>query len=374
MTKVTIAGCGIVGAMIAYELSKISAVEVTVLDQQPLPVEPHLRVCPSATGAALGVLMGAISKKEKGNNLRMRLFGIQSYEQTIPELEALTGLTIPFNRQGILMLQFDDDLSSWQRLIPIREKQGWRVEIWNCDRVHQTFPHLGLEGVSAAVYSPGDRQVNPVDLTRALIAGAKKNGAVFKFNTRVINATGIAATGQTIHTSDGDIASDYLIISAGLGSSALTTALAAPVEIRPVLGQALHLRLKHPLSDRALPVVSGNDVHLVPLSDTEYWVGATVEFPTEEGISLPPNRAMVEAMMDQAIALCPAIAQAETIRTWQGVRPRPQGRPAPIIEVLPGYPQILLATGHYRNGVLLAPATAAKVKTAIFGFPDQTMI
>lgn len=60
----------------------------------------------------------------------------------------------------------------------------------------------------------------------------------------------------------------------------------------------------------------------------------------------------------QAIAFCPALAQATVIKTWSGLRPRPEGRPAPVIEPLPGYNNVLLATGHYRNGVLLAPATA----------------
>ncbi|MBW4540136.1 MAG: FAD-binding oxidoreductase [Myxacorys chilensis ATA2-1-KO14] len=362
MAKVTIAGCGIVGATIAYELSK-SDLDVTVVDQQPAPVEPDLSVCPSATGAALGVLMGAISKKEKGNNLRMRLAGIQYYERTVPELEALTGLAIPFNRQGIVMLQFESDLSVWERLVGIREQQGWTLEIWQRDRLQQQFPFLNLDQVSAAVYSPHDRQVNPVALTRALIKAAKLNGATFKFNTSVRGATD-----QSVQTSNGDIASDYFIVSAGLGSTALTAALATPVDIRPVLGQAIEIRLKEPLcANCTLPVISGNDVHLVPLSETEYWIGATVEFPTEAGLSLPPDGAMFEAVMDQAIAFCPAIAQAETIRTWYGVRPRPQGRPAPIIETLPGHPHILLATGHYRNGVLLAPATAAKVRETILG-------
>jgi glycine/D-amino acid oxidase-like deaminating enzyme len=71
--QVTIAGCGVVGATIAYELSKVPGLEITVLEQQPQPVAADLQICPTATGAALGVLMGVISKKEKGNNLRMRL-------------------------------------------------------------------------------------------------------------------------------------------------------------------------------------------------------------------------------------------------------------------------------------------------------------
>jgi glycine/D-amino acid oxidase-like deaminating enzyme len=169
---------------------------------------------------------------------------------------------------------------------------------------------------------------------------------------------------RTVQTSQGDIDSDYLVVSAGIGSTKLTASFSNPVDIRPVLGQAIQVRLPQPLSD-AQPVITGNDVHLVPLGNAEYWIGATVEFPTEDGVVLPLDRVMFDQVMRQAIAFCPALSNAETIRTWYGLRPRPQGRPAPIIERLPGHNHVLLATGHYRNGVLLAPATANQIKEAI---------
>ncbi len=360
MIKIAVVGCGIVGATIAYELSKIPDLTLTVFDQQPAPVEPNLSLCPTSTGAALGVLMGAISKKEKGNNLRMRLESLQYYEKLIPELETLTGLDIPFNRKGILMLQFEEDLSVWEKLVEIRRSQGWTLEILGLDRLQSDYPYLNLDSITAAIYSPNDRQVNPVALTQALIAGAKQRGVTFEFDTTVTGGSD-----REVHTIKGNLAIDWLIISAGLGSTPLTKALAHPIDIRPVLGQAIHLRLNQPLGINQ-PVITGNDVHLVPLGGCDYWVGATVEFPSDGG-ELAPDAASFEAVMEQAIAFCPDLTNTETIRTWYGLRPRPQGRPAPIIERLPGYQNILLATGHYRNGVLLAPTTAEKVRLAIAG-------
>ncbi len=356
MTKITIAGGGIVGATIAYELSQCN-LDVTVVDAQATPVQANLSVCPSATGAALGVLMGAISKKEKGNNLRMRLSSIEYYNKTIPELEAATGYKIPFNRHGILMLQFEDaDLPMWNRLVEVRASQGYSLQILDVDRLKADFPQVATDTVSGAIYSPNDRQVNPVALTHALIAGAKRHGATFQFDTTV---TGFQD--RTVFTTQGTIETDYFIICAGVGSMAITSAIDQPVDIRPVLGQAIHVRLPQPLG-MLQPVITGNDVHVVPLENSEYWIGATVEFPDESGNVLPMDRSQFDAVMQQAIAFCPALANAETIRTWHGLRPRPQGRPAPIVEFLPGDNSVLLATGHYRNGVLLAPATAQKVK------------
>jgi len=357
MVQVTIVGCGVVGATIAYELSKISDLKITVVDAQPTPVQPDLTECPSATGAALGVLMGAISQKEKGRNLRMRLYGIQYYNEVIPVLEALTGRVIPFNRQGILMLQFDDDdLSVWNRLIDVRQRQNLTLELWDQDRLKSEFSFL--DRATAAIYSPHDRQVDPVALTQALIEGAKLQGVDFQFGTKVLERRG-----NQIQTSQGILESDSLIISAGIGSSAIESS----IDIRPVLGQAIHIRLPKPLSEhearckpRPLPVITGNDVHLVSIGALDYWIGATVEFPTEAGEVLPPDQAMFDDVMRQAIEFCPSLKDAEPIRTWYGLRPRPHGRPAPIIEELES--NVLLATGHYRNGVLLAPATAEQVK------------
>ncbi|MBW4441707.1 MAG: FAD-binding oxidoreductase [Plectolyngbya sp. WJT66-NPBG17] len=350
--RITIVGCGVVGATIAYELSKVPDLEITVVDAQPTPVQADLQECPTATGAALGVLMGAISKKEKGRNLRMRLFGIQYYNDVVPELEALTGRSIPFNREGILMLQFSDDLEVWKRLIEVRRKQDLTLEIWDQDRLQSEFPFLGR--ATAAIYSPCDRQINPVALTQALIEGAKLRGVNFQFGTKVLGRQG-----NQLQTSQGILESDYLVISAGVGTSGIETS----IDIRPVLGQAIQVRLAKPLGDRPFPVITGDDVHLVSIGNSEYWIGATVEFPTEAGEVLPPDRAMFDQVMRQAIEFCPSLKDAEPIRTWFGLRPRPQGRPAPIIEELE--PNVLLATGHYRNGVLLAPATAAHVRAKI---------
>ncbi|BAU14050.1 FAD dependent oxidoreductase [Leptolyngbya sp. NIES-3755] len=349
--KITIVGCGVVGATIAYELSKIPELEITVVDAQSKPVQADLTEYPNATGAALGVLMGAISKKEKGRNLRMRLAGIQYYNETVPELEALTGRSIPFNRQGILMLQFSDELEVWNRLVEVRQKQDLPLEIWDQERLKLEYPFL--DRAMSAIYSPSDRQINPVALTQALIEGAKVRGARFQFGTKVISRKG-----QQIQTSQGAIESDYLVISAGVGTSEIEK-----VDIRPVLGQAIHVRLPKPLSDRALPVITGDDVHIVSLGNSDYWVGATVEFPNEAGEVLPPDRSMFDAVMKRAIEFCPDLEEMQRIRSWFGLRPRPQGRPAPVIEELE--PNVLLATGHYRNGVLLAPATAAEVREKV---------
>ncbi|MBD1826912.1 FAD-binding oxidoreductase [Microcoleus vaginatus GB1-A2] len=348
MVRVAIIGCGIVGASIAFELSQFPELKVTVFDKQP-PAQ-------GSTGAALGVLMGVISHKTKGRNWQLRETSLQRYETLIPELEAVTGRKIPFNKQGILMLCSEgEDLSKWEKLIATRESQGWKLELWDVERVRDRCPHLYLnDKIIAAIYSPQDRQVDPTALTLALVDAAERNGVIFEFGVEVEGAA-IAAS----------LEFDRLIVCAGLGSAAVTASLSQLVDIRPVLGQALHLRSPNPLGNPDFsPVITCDDVHIVPVGNQEFWVGATLEF-SENGGEIQANADMLEQVMARAIALCPALAEAEIIRKWSGLRPRPEGRPAPIIETLPGNDHVLIASGHYRNGVLLAPATARSIREAI---------
>jgi glycine/D-amino acid oxidase-like deaminating enzyme len=376
--QVLIIGCGIVGATIAYELSQIPGLQITVVDRQPQPPDATQTTYNTGTGAALGLLMASISKKTKGRNLAMRFAGVDWYDRVIPEIEAMTGCTVPVNRQGLLMLEFEEaKLATWENLVPIRQAQNRRLEIWDRAKLQTQAPHLDLTDVAAGIYAPDDRQIHPAILTQVLIQAAQLNGVTFQFGVEVIDVGCVVPQGNAspepnhVHqvlTNHGPIACEQLVIAAGLGSFPLTQTLASPIAIRPVLGQAIQLRsptqLGHPDFQ---PVCTGHDIHLVPLGAIdhhwEYWVGATVEF--SEADAPTPDAAMFATLMQAAIALYPELQTATTIRQWSGLRPRPEGRPAPVIEKLPDYDNVIIAAGHYRNGVLLAPATAIAVRSLL---------
>jgi glycine/D-amino acid oxidase-like deaminating enzyme len=386
MSRVVVVGSGIVGAAIAYELSQVDGLEITVVDQQPGPVQA---TSPTSTGAALGLLMATISKREKGQNLAMRWAGIDWYEREIPALIERTGIPIQFNRQGLLMLQgHDDDLRAWEKLAKVRQAQGRRLDLWKRSQLQAVLPQVGLDGVTAGVMAPSDRQLDPVAATQAMVAAAQALGATFRFG---VTAQGVEKPGRvdTLQTTAGPIGCDWLVIAAGLGSMPLTAALGQPLELRPVLGQAVQVRLPEAMGNPAFqPVITRNDVHVMPLTsgrsetigDGDYWLGATVEFgPEDQDPDDPdprrfdlnsdrwpqPDPDALAGLMAQATAICPELAEAQLIRQWHGWRPRPHGRPAPVIEPLAGYDNVLLATGHYRNGVLLAPATATAIRQVI---------
>ncbi len=343
MPSITIIGCGIVGATIAYEFSQLPNWEVVVIDRHSQPAQ-------ESTGAALGLLMGVISQKTKGRAWQLRQQGLNYYHRLIPQLAA-AGLPVAYNSQGILkLLNADDDLTKWQSLAQSRATQGWLLEIWERERVIDRLPHINPDSFSNAIYSPADWQIHPPQLTRALVAAAQRQGVQFYWKTEI-------TTTNTLQT-------DWVVVAAGLGSMTITNALQQTIELMPVLGQAIHYRLPIALGMADFqPVVTGDDVHIVPLDNGEYWVGATVEFPLGAKTEAMPEQ--LEIVRTKAIAYCPALADAEIINTWSGLRPRPVGRPAPVIEHLPGHERVLVATGHYRNGVLLAPATASLIQEIV---------
>ncbi|MBD2101180.1 FAD-binding oxidoreductase [Leptolyngbya sp. FACHB-261] len=362
MSQIVIVGCGVVGAMIAYELSRISGLAITVVDRQP-PAQ-------AATGAALGVLMGVISQKIKGRAWQMRLDSIQRYNTLIPELQKLTSREVPFNQQGILLLcDADENLDQWKTLANVRAAQDLQLEILDLEQVRASYPQICTDPFSAAIYSPQDRQVEPTALTLALVDAASRNGVAFEFGVEAEVIPASNSDGNNLHsvsqvqTNFGTLDCDWLIIAAGLGSTPLTTALAQPLEIKPVLGQALEVQLEQPLG-LVQPVITAHDVHVVPVGQSNYWIGATVEFLGDAPEPIA-DATRLQAVMRQAVAFCPGLVKAEILRSWSGLRPRPEGRPAPVIGSLPGYSNVLLATGHYRNGVLLAPATAQAICSTI---------
>jgi glycine/D-amino acid oxidase-like deaminating enzyme len=321
----------------------------------------------------------------------MRQNSIQRYETLIPELEGITGRKIPCNRQGIVMLLSEnlehplesgvEVLSEWEQLREIRQSQGWELQVWDQEQLQKYCPQVSHPQIIGAVYSPQDLQLNATALTLALVDAAQRNGVKFKFGVSVTGTETPPPPPPTplhikkglgephkcnfIETTEGEVTADWFIMSAGLGSTALTAQLDQMVNIRPVLGQALYLSLGRTLGNPDFqPVITGNDVHIVPMGNGDYWIGATVEFPNDED-QISPSQELLDAVRQQAIAFIPDLAAAKVLRTWSGLRPRPEGRPAPVIDKLPGFTNVLLATGHYRNGVLLAPATATAIREMI---------
>lgn len=340
---ITIVGAGVIGAAIAYELSRNLDVPIVVLEAQAATEF-------AATGAALGVLTVQLSRRRRGRHFQLRQASLARYETLIPELEAATGLHIPYQRQGILEL-----MTTAAGAIAT---QAWltaqgdpQLQWLEPEAVVQQFAMVNPTVVQGALWARGDRQVHPRHLTQALRQAAQQQGVQFYYRSKVLAIQQDGNHALQLSLATGRLTTEYLVLAAGLGTAPLTQQLHHPVPLQPVLGQALEFGWAAPPN---LPVLTANDIHLVPIDGQRVWVGATVEGDCPSG----DPRALA-ALREQASYLWPVLKTAPLLRQWQGLRPRPCDRPAPIIEQI--QPRVWVASGHYRNGILLAPITAQMV-------------
>ncbi|MDX2270524.1 MAG: FAD-dependent oxidoreductase [Cyanobacteriota bacterium] len=341
---VIVVGCGVVGAAISYQLAA-SGLSVVCLDAAA-PAS-------ASTGAALGVLMGVSSQQVSGEVVQLRLKSWQAFEPLIAQLEADCRQVIPVNRHGLLHLLPPGSLSDWQATLEARQAAGYRLEVLDPQQINCLQAGLG-EGYDAAIYSPHDRQIEPQVFTRALIQAAAQRGTQFHFYQAVTHFQAGHQQVRSVHTAQETFSSRWVVLAAGLGSARL-----AGLRLQPVKGVALSVESPHVCLN---PVITAADTHLIPRGDGSIWVGATVEF--QFGIP-SPTLTDLATLIQRATAICPGLATATLQQAWAGLRPRPQQQRAPILGLAAPYDNLIVATGHYRNGVLLAPITAQIVRDLI---------
>ncbi len=346
---VVVIGCGVIGAAIAWELTR-AGLSVIGLDQAA-PAS-------GSTGAALGVLIGVSAQQTRGAAAQLRLKSLEQFDPFIATIEAELGRTLPVNRRGILhLLKSSADLETWQETLAVRQEQGFRLQGIPGHQPEQIIalqPHLNpATYAGGGIYSPQDRQVDPSVLTHALIGAARQQGAEFFFHQPVTHFKQTSGRINAVYTPQHTISAATVVLTAGLGSTALGSHLNQPIPLQAVKGQALRV---YAPGIPGGPVITAEDLHLVPLPSGEMWIGATVEF----GASLPGTTLTgIQRLIDRAIEIYPHLGEAELRSSWMGLRPRPTGQRAPVLGFAPTFQNLIIATGHYRNGVLLAPITAA---------------
>jgi glycine/D-amino acid oxidase-like deaminating enzyme len=332
----------------------------------------------SGSRAALGVLMAQVFHRSSGRGWRLRQRSLELWADWRRQLEA-RGRPIAA-RSGLLLLAADpEERERQQRLALERRRNGLPLEIWEPDRLAALKPQLPA-GAYGGLHSPADGQLDPLQALDALHSDATAAGLSSLATAVEAIERSSGGLGWRVVLADGQrLEAEWLLLAAGASASALLArldqGLAADWPIEPVLGQALELELPEGVGrqlavdgDGGWPgVVVWKGINLVPRPDLpggrRLWLGATLE-PGQTA-----NPEALQAMVNLNGSAPDWLRQARVCRHWQGLRARPVGRPAPLLESLA--PGLLLAGGHYRNGVLLAPATAEWVLQQVEGQPDQ---
>lgn len=336
---VVIIGGGIIGCAIAYNLAK--------REVSTLVIDKAARVGTEASWAGAGILTSHASTHEPYPTLCRASLAL--YPELAVELKAETEIDIEFIRSGTLSAIFNsDEAAGLIGLAERRVNRGFSAEVLTAEEARRLEPALS-PAIEGAVLFPEDAQVRNPKLVTALAKGAAKLGTQFKLGNPVmgfIHENGrVAATvvnGERIYA-------DRFVIAAGCWTGTIAAMLGCPIPILPAKGQIVLVEAMPPIFQRT---IDGLGVYLVPRADGKLLIGATVEIA---GYDKSTTVDGVKQMLDAGIGIAPALAESTFVQTWAGLRP--YAKKGPILGDLPGHENVVLASGHFKNGILLAPIT-----------------
>jgi glycine oxidase len=361
---VVVVGGGAIGLASAWRLAQGGAA-VTVVDPEPGG---------GASGVAAGML-APVTEARMGEEalLRLNLASWSRWPGFVAEVEGASGAGIGYRADGTLVAALDaddrivlDDLAARHRAMgldvtPLRGREVRRIE-----------PGLA-PGVRAGFLAAGERSVDPPELVEALHRAAIAAGVGFV--TAAVERIATAPAGQRVTgvvLADGATPRQFdtatVVLAAGCRSGAIAGLPdAARPPVRPVKGEILTLRQPPgpPLVTRIVRgLVHGSTVYLVPRVDGRLVVGATVQ---ERGWDTRVTAGGAYELVRDALALVPGLDDAELVAVRAGLRPgSPDDLPMIGRSAIEG---LVVATGHYRNGILLTPITAEAVAAAVAGDP-----
>ena len=346
---IIVVGAGIIGCAVTYELARRGA-SVELVDERPGGF--------GATQASAGILAPYLETRETNPLLALTTRSLELYDELVAAVSADSGAAFDYQRTGTIDVALDAaELSRLQQTADVAAARGLHAELLDRAAARRHEPYL-TDSVIGALAIATHGFVAAADFTRALVKASARRGARIADPCRVRRIV-TTKSHVVVDTDRGARRAHAVIVAAGCWSGGIDIeGASAAIPVRPVRGQLLHLAWNGPPLRR---VTWGGRCYLVPWSDGTLLVGATVE---EAGFD---ERATVAGVRDLLEAACDLVPRAwtasfQTVRV--GLRP---GTPdaLPVIGPSDRDARVMYATGHYRNGVLLAPLTARLVADAL---------
>lgn len=339
---VAIIGGGVSGLSVAWQALKMGCA-VTIYDSGTL--------CNGATNAAAGMLAtGVECEPGEESLLSLNLHAQNLWADFKSQLEHDSGQSTDYRNHGTMVVATNrDDLAQVRFSYEFQKSLGVDLHWLSPPQLREKEPYL-RSTCTGGYYSPNDHQVDNVAVGHALITAVKKLGATLHENTPITalsiqnnRATGVIVGGKTIPY-------DKVIVCTGAWSGGLNLPFTLPV--RPIKGQMLSLQM-----DASNPIIThvlwAPKIYLVPRNDGRLIIGATVE---EQGFNPTLTAGGILALLESAWRAVPALEELPYTTAWVGFRPGSRDD-APILGGC-DIANLILATGHHRNGILQAPITA----------------
>ena len=348
-SDIIVIGAGIVGCAVAYELARRGA-SVELVDERPVGM--------GATQASADVLAPYIEAREGSPLLGLTVRSLDLFDDLVARVSVDSGVAVPYRRTGTLDIATTDaEMRALGARAGLLLRHDVPAILLDAAAVRAEEPQIG-DGAIGGLLIEAHGFVAAGELTRALVAAARHYGAQLIEQRRVRRIS--ERDGDiVIETDRGSLTGNAVVLAAGSWSGDMAIdGITTPVPVRPVRGQLLSLAWTGTPLRR---VTWSHGCYLVPWDDGTLLVGATVE---DVGFDERTTVAGVRDLLDAACDLVPHTWASGFRGARVGLRPAtPDG--LPVIGPSRAMPNLMYATGHYRNGVLLAPLTAQLVADAM---------
>ena len=346
---IVIVGGGVIGLTVARALALRGVRDVCLVERGNLGTE--------ASWAAAGMLLPQVEADAADDFFNLACKSRDLYPAFAAALREETGIDVELDTTGTLYLALTDhDHEEIQKRYEWQTRAGLSVELLSAAETRECEPCIS-ESTRGALRFPKDIQVENRRLLSALANSVNKLGVTIATQTTVDS---LIIEGNRVHgvqTSRGVINTSTAVIAAGTWSSFIKTSPQSPT-IEPVRGQMVCLEAKPQLTRHVIYSPRG---YIVPRQDGRLLAGSTSE---HAGFAKCVTAGGIAAILRNALEISPAISDLPVVDTWAGLRPRAAGG-LPVLGPCGEIDGLFYATGHYRNGILLAPLTGELISEAI---------
>jgi glycine oxidase len=338
--RVLLVGAGIIGLSVAEELAR-RGVEVQLFEKGDRPG------C-EASSAAAGILSPQGEADGPGPFLDLLLAGYQMIPEAVARLTALTQMDLKYRASGMISVALSEqDEQELNRQVAWQQRAGLRLERLTAARIKEMEP--AIDGpVRSGVWWPQTAQIDNTRLVEATAEVVRTQGGTIHLKTPVTRFLMDRNRVVGVQTPQGEVTADWVVNSSGSWAG-FDGALSVAIPAIPVKGQILQYRTDVPIVQR---IIKSPRAYLVQRSDRQLIVGTTVEHAGYDKRVTDLGRRQIQTGVREMTSRLDSLTLESS---WAGLRPGTPDR-LPILGPTP-WDRLLLATGHYRNGILLAPLT-----------------